>query len=109
MFSSIFFANSSISFIIFLNVSRLTSVLFAEESSGAASAKKTSGGFVNPSWASFLGGIPLATPDLAPSLALSPGRVPWRLAQDGVAEFGSSVPGSSPVSEGVLDFSLART
>ena len=63
---------------------------------------------MDPSGPSLLVGILLVTQDLASSLALSPGRVPWRLAQEAVPEAGLSVPGSSPVSEGVLDFSLAR-
>ena len=83
-------------------------MLFAEESSGAASAKKTSGGFVSPSWASFLGGIPLATSSLTSFLALSPVGVSWRLTQEALTDVWSSDPGSSAVSEGVLDFSLTR-
>ena len=45
-------------------------------------AKKSSEGFEAPSGTPFLGGILFSTPDLASSLALSPGQVPWRLAQD---------------------------
>ena len=87
---------------------RLRSVIVARESSGAASAKKASEEFKEPTGTSFLGGILSTTSDLASSLAMSPVGVPWKLTQEAVTEAGSSVPGPSPVSEGVLDFLLAR-
>ena len=85
---SILFVASAISSINFFKL-KLTSVLVvAKESPGAAITKKASEGFEDPSGTSFLGGILFTTPDLVSSLALAPGRVPWRLAQEAVTVAG---------------------
>ena len=68
-------------------------------SAGNAVAKKASEESGEIEGTSFLGGIHSASSCLASSLVMT---------REAVAEAWSSVPGSSAVSEGVLDFSLAR-
>ena len=93
---SFIFANSALK----LAIKDLTSSRSGHSASaGTAVAKKASEESGEVEGTSFLGGIRSASSCLASSLVMT---------QEAVAVAWSSVPGSSAVSEGVLDFSLAR-